>query len=85
MSDEIEDTDEQPRMNTCLNCWVMPKRDEFLVTLHQGRTVEITQTSTIEEQSQTVRIDSWDLPELIRLLEQARRYKVPVPREEKSS
>jgi hypothetical protein len=69
-------------MSDVLNAWSLPQRDEVLVTLFSDARVEIVQTNAVGEESQPVRIDSWDLPELIELLDLARRYKVPVPREE---
>lgn len=62
-----------------LNAYIIPARDETLVTLFADRSVEIIQTSAIGKESQPVRIDSWDLPELIEILEKVRRYRPPEP------
>lgn len=66
----------------------IPPRDETVVTLYADCSVEITQTSAVGGQSQPVRIDSWDLPELIELLDCVRRYdeedEPPLPRPLKS-
>ena len=64
-------------MSDLLNAWSLPQRDELLVSLLSDHSVEIVQTNAAGEESGPVRIESWDLPELIELLEQARRYKVP--------
>lgn len=66
-------------MSDVLKAWMMPQRDEVLVTLFSDARVEIVQTNAVGEESLPVRIDSWDLPELIELLDQARRYKPPAP------
>lgn len=66
-------------MSNILNAWIMPPRDELVVTLFADHSVEIVQTNAVGEESQPVRIDSWDLPELIEFLEQARRYIKPTP------
>ena len=62
-----------------LNAWSLPQRDELLVALLSDHSVEIVQTNAAGEESGPVRIDSWDLPELIELLDQARRYQPPAP------
>jgi hypothetical protein len=64
-------------MSDVLNAWSLPQRDEVLVTLFSDARVEIVQTNAVGEESQPVRIDSWDLPELIELLDLARRYEPP--------
>ena len=64
-------------MSNILNAWMMPQRDEVLITLFADHSVEIVQTNAVGEESRPVRIDSWDLPELIGLLDEARRYKRP--------
>ncbi len=66
-------------MSDVLNAWSLPQRDEILITLFSDARVEIVQTNAVGEESLPVRIDSWDLPELIELLDMARRYKVPAP------
>ena len=57
----------------------LPPRGETWVTLYADCRVEITQTSAIGKPSPMVRIDEWDLPELIELLEKVRRYELPEP------
>lgn len=64
-------------MSDVLNAWIMPPRDELLVTLFSDDSVEIVQTNAVGAESRPVRIDSWDLPELIAILDLARRYKPP--------
>lgn len=66
-------------MSDVVNAWMMPQRDEVLVTLYADQSIEIVQTNAVGEESRPVRIDSWDLPELIELLDEARRYKRPAP------
>ena len=66
-------------MSKLLEAWSLPQRDELLVALLSDHSVEIVQTNAAGERSGPVRIDSWDLPELIELLDMARRYKVPAP------
>jgi len=61
----------------------IPARDETVVTLYDDCSVEINQWSYPEEESevmtQPVRIATWDLPDLIELLDRVRRYKPPEP------
>lgn len=66
-------------MSNILKAWMMPQRDEVLVTLFADHSVEIVQANAVGEESRPVHIDSLDLPELIELLDEARRYKRPAP------
>jgi hypothetical protein len=59
-----------------LTAYSLPPREETLVTLFDDQTVEISQTSALGE-VERVRIDTWDLDELIDLLDMVRRYKPP--------